>query len=153
MTITHRHGDIFTSEKPVIGHGVNMEGVMGFGIAKTVRQLFPSVDRDYRRAILAGDLKAGSVILSPALEQPGLRIANISSQIKRGRNAELSLLRSGLVELLGQLEKEGSFSLALPRIGAGIGGLDWDTEVLPLIEEMDKLYGGQFDIELWTFSG
>lgn len=152
MTIIHRSGDIFTSEMPVIGHGVNMKGQMGAGIAKTVRQKFPSVYQDYRSAIQYGTLTPGSVRLSPALEKPGLWIANISSQIRVGKDAQVPLLRAGLEELVEEMRHADLDGLALPRIGAGIGGLSWESEVLPLIEEIADRNRDFLTVEAWTFA-
>jgi len=28
----------------------------------------------------------------------------------------------------------------MPRIGCGLGGLDWDTEVGPIVEKINELY-------------
>jgi len=41
-------------------------------------------------------------------------------------------------------------TVALPRIGAGVGGLHWD-EVLHTIKEAAKLHPG-IDVEVWEFS-
>lgn len=154
MTIQHRTGDIFTAADylTIIGHGVNMKGIMGSGIARTVKDKYPSVFEDYKRAIRSGVLQPGSVRISPALEHPKLFIANISSQIEMGANADLHLLEAGLRRLLLTMELDyETHQVALPRIGAGIGGLDWDTQVLPLIERLDEEMGGRFQIELWTY--
>jgi hypothetical protein len=46
--IKHIKCDIFESGADVICHQVNCQGVMGSGIAKQIRERYPSVYEDYR---------------------------------------------------------------------------------------------------------
>lgn len=151
MAVVHKTGDIFESEADVIGHGVNLQGVMGAGIAKTVKELYPSVYEGYKRAVELGALGAGDTLILPTDDSGDLYIANIVSQVKTGANADLNLLESGLMETVDQMRFMGLFTLALPRIGAGIGGLDWD-DVLDVIESEAEV-NPDFTIEVWTYEG
>ena len=59
VPVVLKQGDIFTSTSQVIGHGVSTQGVMGSGIARTVRITYPSVFRAYREACEDGRLYGG----------------------------------------------------------------------------------------------
>lgn len=43
-------------------------------------------------------------------------------------------MRDGLEDLLHEIERLGLHSIAVPPLGCGNGGLDWDDEVRPLLE-------------------
>lgn len=47
MEIKYFNGDVFNSNAQLILHGVNCLGVMGSGIAKTVKERFPNVYEEY----------------------------------------------------------------------------------------------------------
>lgn len=152
MTVIDRTGDIFTTELPVIGHGVNTVGVMGAGIAKTVRTLYPSVYNRYRALCDAGNFPGGVCIVYGAEEWEGegqRYIANISSQITPGSNATLELLAPGLEMAMDRVSNAGLPGIALPRIGAGIGGLDWD-EARRVIEAEAERHP-ELTVEIWTY--
>lgn len=148
MTIIDRKGNIFDSEAEVIGHGVNTYGVMGAGIAKQIRERFPHVYAAYRRACDSGNFLPGMTL---PVEDPdtGVWIMNLASQERPGADARLEWLEESLTEALRQMPNVGLTSLALPQIGAGIGGLEWD-DVRSVITELSEEYP-EVTIELWEF--
>jgi O-acetyl-ADP-ribose deacetylase (regulator of RNase III) len=153
MTVVHREGNVFNSEMPAIGHGVNIEGVMGSGIAKTVRELYPSVYKKYRTACLTTDrLKGGGHLPLLALEHITSErwIMNIASQEKQGRNAQYPFMESALTKAFNWVSNMGLVGLALPKIGSDIGGLEWEN-VLTIIENQAKLHPDLI-VEAWTFN-
>lgn len=148
MPIIDRTGNIFTTDAEAIGHGVNTEGVMGAGIAFSVRVMFPEIYKSYRDLCKADKLQPGEVFT--AIDPRSRKyIVNLASQDKPGANARLEWVKSSLSTALNSLAIEGVRTLALPRIGAGIGGLNW-TEVRSAIEEIAEAYPS-IDIELWEF--
>lgn len=56
MGVTIMQGDIFTTQAQVIGHGVNTQGLMGNGVARTIRIMYPSVFKAYQQACDDGTL-------------------------------------------------------------------------------------------------
>lgn len=153
MSVVHFEGNIFDSEAPVIGHGVNTQGLMDSGIAAQVKESFPSVFEAYSQVCEFGGLVGGTALVLQASEEESdtpLWIANIASQVEPGENAELKLLEDGLYDTVEQMRDMGLFHLALPKIGAGIGGLDWDT-VLDAIESEAEV-NPDFTIEVWTYT-
>lgn len=133
-------GDLFTSKADAIGHGTNTEGLMGAGIAVVFKKRHPDMHDLYVDLCKNfGDLMGGKTYLYfDGIESDGY-IANIFSQIKRGADAKVSLLISGLQDAFIKLRYEVEIEfphLAIPLIGCDIGGLDWTTEVRPAIEEL-----------------
>ncbi len=148
MSLIYRTGDIFTTTLPAIGHGVNVRGLMGSGLAALVKKLAPSVEERYRTVCEAGELEPGAnlPLYSPELDR---WILNLASQVEPGADARLELLEEAVRRgLLWARERELS-GVALPRIGSGVGGLQWDD-----VHEVLKALAAEYSdlaIELWTF--
>ncbi len=146
-TLIHRTGNIFDTDAPAIGHGINMAGVMGAGIAAQFRDRFPEMYEAYRASCQAGELKPGSAY--PWQTEDGRVIYNITSQVHPGPNASYDNLIWGVVAAIQDAAFRGLTSIALPRIGSGIGGLD---ERLVEVILSDLATRSDVDIELWTYA-
>jgi len=58
--INYINGDLFSTKDKIILHGCNTLGKMGAGVALQMRQKYPKVYRDYKKA----KLKLGNVVWS-----------------------------------------------------------------------------------------
>lgn len=143
--IIHKTGDLFTSTAQALGHGVNTQGLMGSGIAPIFRSKFPDIFAPYAKACDDGFLNPGDMI--PVFSR-GRWIFNIASQKQPGPDARLEWLKAGVEASLAFAAEEGISSIALPRIGAGIGGLNWD-DVVDVITEAATAYEN-ITVELWS---
>ncbi|MDQ2740210.1 MAG: macro domain-containing protein [Actinomycetota bacterium] len=143
-----RTGDLLESGAPAIGHGCNCAGVMGAGIARVIRQEFPHGYLDYRRACASRKFSPGFAQICPAETPGGPLLVNLATQDRPGPNAKLDWVRHSARDAVQQLTALGVQTLALPRIGCGIGGLDFD-DVLTAIEAALNDYPS-FTIEVWT---
>lgn len=141
-------GDIFETTMPAIGHGVNTQSDMSGGIARAIKAMFPDVWLPYVQACQLGELVPGWFLPVEVRSEPSLLILNLASQEKPGADARLEWLEESMANAISYAELTGLEGFAVPRIGAGIGGLDWETEVKPLMEklaaETDVL------IEVWS---
>jgi len=139
-------GNLFTSDAPAIGHGVNVDGLMGAGIAVQFRTLFPEMYRQYAALCASGSLNPGEVFL---YHSPNFIVYNIASQDRPGKNARLEWLEDGLRASVAHAEGMGLDRIALPQIGCGIGGLDL-TDVRGLMQDVEM--GTSVQFELWTYA-
>jgi O-acetyl-ADP-ribose deacetylase (regulator of RNase III) len=148
--IIHQTGDIFTTRARAMGHGVNTEGVMGAGIAAQFRVRFPEMYRQYRVLCQNGDLNVGETFVFhiPGQDQ-GYFLYNIASQDLPGPHAKMEWLEDGVRAALIHAEKNSIYTIALPRIASGIGGLN-ESEVEEALSLLVKEY--PVDIELWTYA-
>lgn len=135
-------GNLFGSDATALGHGVNVDGLMGAGIAKQFAALFPTMHMNYRALCNAKLLMPGEVYVHTT---PNLTIYNIASQDRPGRNARLDWLAEGIDAALSDTSLLGHSALALPRIGCGIGGLSWD-DVEPLLAEIEARHSTELHI-------
>ncbi len=130
-------GSLFDATTDVIGQGCNMQGVMGAGIAKDFRELYPVMYQDYRAKCLAGEVELGGYDMYPVDDTPGW-VANLYTQRLPGADASLAAVAQSVTKLCLDLqEKTGMHSLGLPRIGCGIGGLQWE-DVQAVLQNIAK---------------
>ncbi len=130
--------DITTVESPgLIAHGVNCQNAMGSGVARALYTQWPKVKSEYhqRGSMILGDTQFVEV-------EPGLVVANCFTQEYYGRDGRYASLRA-VRESLEDAAKYALDELALnevhmPRIGCGLGGLDWDEEVEPMLIELEE---------------
>lgn len=121
-TVTERTGNLFDSTAQALAHGVNTHGVMGAGIAAAFRAAHPAMYEAYRVECRSGRLSAGGMF---AYHSDGRWIYNVASQDRPGAHARLDWVASGVTAALVHAHRRGVDTLALPRIGCGIGGLTW----------------------------
>jgi O-acetyl-ADP-ribose deacetylase (regulator of RNase III) len=146
MTVSEAVGDLFDPkgwtkvtvpcEHPVdaLGHGVNCLGKMGSGIAVKFREDYPHMYTLYKEMCDKGFLLPGMVMRYEAESGPWF-VYNIASQYRTGADAHLDMLETGLVYVRFHMKRCGLKHLALPRIGAGIGGLSY-PDVLATIRRV-----------------
>jgi O-acetyl-ADP-ribose deacetylase (regulator of RNase III) len=131
--LVSRTGDLFSSTCPALAHGVNTLGRMGAGIAVEFRRRWPAMYDAYVAECRSGRLRPGGIFVYQA---PDRLIVNMATQQRVGRgSARLEWVRSAARQV-ARLPLEG---LALPRIGAGLGGLAWDDVAAVLEAELASL--------------
>lgn len=145
MTISEKVGDIFTSEAPVLAHGCNLEGGEVGGIAKVVFDKFPAARDSYDAALERGS-RLGDVDFA-VVGDDGEIIANMFTQGLSGPHADIDAIASCLHLLHISLPYLGDRA-AIPRIGAGIGGLEWDDVYDVIVSEFEE--DENVEIEIWT---
>lgn len=130
--------DILTVEAGIICHQVNCQGVMGSGIAKSIRDKWPIVYESYLSWCKLGkpsDL-LGNLMIVPVAKD--LRIANIFGQYNYGRSSlqytDYFAVEKAFKELctwnLGKVNK-----VYIPfNMGCGLANGKWETYE-PIIEK------------------
>ena len=151
--ITEMTGNLFDSKAKIIGHGANACGVMGAGIAKTFRDKYPEMYKNYVELCMQHkpeDMVGRVYIWDKDFMQLKSEhvVANIFSQDQPGPNAKLEWLVDGLYRVFNYARYMGFDKIAIPQIGCGIGGLEWDTVKAELYHHFND---DEVDMELWTF--
>jgi len=144
-TLVHHTGDIFTTTSHGIGHGVNTQGVMGHGIAVQFRERFNEMYEAYRILCRQGKLSPGETFIWEIGK--GYFIYNIASQELTGANASYAWLEQGVKAALIHADNHGLTTIALPRIGSGVGGLN-EREVELLLSQTVAPF--KASLEIWT---
>ena len=107
---------------------------MGKGIALQFKQAFPENFRAYDRACEAGEVRPGRMFVFETHSMIGPKyIINFPTKRHWRGNSRIEDIEAGLEALIADGEAAGIQSIAVPPLGCGLGGLDWD-DVRPRIE-------------------
>lgn len=145
MTVSVIKGDLFDPghEFDAIGHGVNCRGVMGAGIAAVFKARYPEMYKRYVIMCRYGILRAGGAYVYEPDANP--IIFNLASQDEPGPDAREKWYAQSLVAALETPEVTQNwhpdYTVGLPLIGAGIGGLRRESSI-GVVEDVAVLYPG-----------
>ena len=137
-------GNIFNSDAHALVNPVNCTGTMGAGLAKQFRDHYPAMHAKYLTLCHARLLRPGQVQVYH--HSPTRAIVNLPTKDHWRNPSTLAYLRSGLTALNTALKEHHIRSVAVPALGAGLGGLKW-TDVLPMIK--DHLTGDNLTVEIY----
>lgn len=136
--IQYVHGNMFHNAHQVYTCTVNCVGVMGAGVAKEVANRYPEVVTPYQTLCRQKKITIGQHRLLPTLDDGGIHILMFATK-KHWRNpSQVEWIEEGLMALRSDLEtrqyRTVVTDLAMPPLGCGNGGLDFDADVRHLIE-------------------
>lgn len=133
--ITYTQGNLLDADVEALVNTVNTVGVMGKGIALMFKERFPSNMAAYARACKAGEVKTGRMFVTETDALMGPRwVVNFPTKQHWRARSQLAWIIDGLTDLRRFIEQHRVCSIAIPPLGAGNGGLDWE-EVKPHIEQ------------------
>lgn len=151
--ILKKQGNILGNTSGIIVHGCNAQGVMGSGLAKQIKEMYPAAYATYKQQELFSGLKLGSYTsVQPHIHQE-LFIVNMITQNRYGKDGKkyvsYDAIDEGFTKLFAALETKGMQNLTVrfPAIGAGLGGGNLDV-ILSIIQSCDPL--DKFEKELWV---
>lgn len=127
-------GNILKADAEAIVNTVNCVGVMGRGIALQFKKAFPANFRAYALACENGEVQPGRMFVfdTGAFTNPRYVINFPTKRHWKGKS-RIEDVESGLVALAKEVRERGIKSVAIPPLGSGLGGLNWD-DVRPRIE-------------------
>jgi O-acetyl-ADP-ribose deacetylase (regulator of RNase III) len=129
MPVEYVSGDLFTNRvgAQAFAHGCNCQGAMGAGIAVGFKQRYPAMYEEYRQRCKATPrtFNPGDVFLYKS-DSGKPWVFNLATQegYRRSR-ATYEAVERALQEMRVQADAAGVTSIAMPQIGAGLGGLAW----------------------------
>ncbi len=139
-------GNILESKANIIVQSVNHKKVMGSGLAKQIRQKYPSILDDY--ILMCEKYKFNEIAIDglvhwfPVESEYNYYIASVFGQENYGtdrRHTNYFSLMNGLNSVFIYAQNY-NLSVAIPYgIGCGLGGGDWSI-VLSLIKDAVKCY-------------
>jgi len=138
MKIEYVKGDLFTTNHKVIMHGCNDRGVMGSGVAKIIREKYPNAYKKYNRYCEAHGDVGGEVVFVKENEKV---IANAITQHGFGRDGHRYVNYEWIAQCIKKVDEmcefHGVSHVAMPAIGAGLGGGEWKV-ISQIIESESK---------------
>ena len=143
--VTLVYGNIFDSAMLTIVNPVNCVGVMGKGLALQYKLRYPEMFTDYRRKCAIGILRPGKPYLYRL--DNGASILNFPTKLHWRDHSRLIDIENGLDCLITNYRKWGITSIAVPPLGCGCGGLNWN-EVRKLMT--DRLNQLEIPVEIYS---
>ena len=133
--IDYRVGDILSENTEALVNTVNCVGVMGRGIALQFKKAFPDNYKAYARACKQDEVQPGRmhVFETGQLANPHYIINFPTKRHWRGKS-RIEDIEIGLEALVQEIRERNIRSVAIPPLGSGLGGLDWN-EVRPRIQK------------------
>jgi len=125
--IEYKKGDILEEDAEVLVNTVNCVGIMGRGIALQFKRAYPENFKKYAIACKKGEVKPGRmfVFATGRLINPRFIINFPTKRHWRGKS-RIEDIEEGLKALLQVIQEYNIRSIAIPPLGSGLGGLDWD---------------------------
>lgn len=148
MSVELADGDLFADTAECLVNAVNIVGVMGAGLAKKFAHRWPAMEASYKTACLTKVCRIGAVHMwkTPAGYGATTWIANLPTKAHWRDPSRYEYVEQGLADLAEKLRHYQVTSVAIPALGCGLGGLDFD-KVLPLIQE--RFHGSDIDVRVY----
>ncbi|MFD9792530.1 macro domain-containing protein [Streptomyces sp. NPDC059070] len=133
IPVTTCSGDLLAAEVTALVNPVNTVGVMGKGLALQFKNAYPAMFADYQRACRSGELVLGRMHVWDTGESERPRyVINFPTKGHWRARSRIEDIEAGLADLVATVQRLGIDSLAVPALGAGLGGMEW-SEVEPRI--------------------
>lgn len=132
--IEYKIGDLLESDAEALVNTVNTVGVMGKGIALQFKDAFRHNSKIYTDACKKNLLEPGKLlsVWDENLVFGKKLIINFPTKTHWRRPSEYEYIQKGLIALREEILNRHIKSIAIPPLGAGNGGLDWEI-VKPMI--------------------
>lgn len=119
-------GNLLEDDAHALVNTANTVGVMGKGIALQFKQRFPANFAAYAQACKLGQVQTGRMFITEPGELAGPRwVVNFPTKQHWRDPSRMEWVVDGLQDLRSFLVNNAVPSIALPALGAGLGGLPW----------------------------
>ena len=140
--ITYVVCDLFASPAQTLVNTVNTVGVMGKGIAKDFKAIYPEMFAKYQVLCERGQFNIGQ--LWPYRTSNKL-VLNFPTKKHWRSPSRPEYIEAGLSTFAEKYHLYGVTSISFPLLGCGNGELDWESQVRPLMER----YLGKLPIDVY----
>jgi O-acetyl-ADP-ribose deacetylase (regulator of RNase III) len=146
--IEYRAGDILKADVEALVNTVNCVGIMGRGIALQFKNAFPENFTAYAAACRRDEVQPGRMFVfeTGTFTNPKYIVNFPTKRHWRGKS-RLEDIESGLTALAREIRTRHIRSIAVPPLGAGLGGLDWPD----VRERIETALRGFNDVEVVVF--
>ena len=126
--VRYTQGNLLDAPAEALVNTVNEVGVMGKGVALMFREAFPESAKAYQAAAKVGDIRVGRVFVTECNTLIGPKwIVHFPTKKHWRHPSKLDWIRAGLRDLVRVIHEREIRSVALPPLGCGNGGLDWEV--------------------------
>jgi O-acetyl-ADP-ribose deacetylase (regulator of RNase III) len=122
-------GDIFDDEgvpaPRAYAFGAETSGAMDRGVAIAFGKRWPALAAAFAARCAGGKMQLGDVFAWRGEDDKGAVVVYALGIQRAGAKPKVSTLERALRAMLARAPEDGVSRIALPRVGAGKGGLDW----------------------------
>lgn len=129
--ITYVDFSLFDSPCKVLVNTVNTVGVMGKGIAKEFKDIYPEMFDEYQSLCERGLIDIGDLWIYTTDHK---RVLNFPTKKHWRSPSKPEYLEAGLQKFARIYQEARIASVSFPMLGCGNGELDWESQVKPLME-------------------
>jgi len=138
--ISYRTGNIILDDSEAIVNTVNCVGVMGKGLALQFKKAFSGNFKKYKSACDRKEVKIGEMFITEQGDMFNRKfIINFPTKDHWKGKSKYEYIESGLDDLAIKIQEYGIKSIAIPPLGAGLGGLDWETVKSMIIDKLGSI--------------
>ena len=149
MITYHPNENIFDSKAQALVNPVNCVGVAGKGLALEFKKRFPENHAIYENTCRVGCMQPGIVVPFFTSEKGDSRyIFNFPTKQHWRDQSHIEWIHAGLDSLVMQTLYRNLYSLAVPRLGCGLGGLQW-LDVHAAMREHFAAFSNDICIEIY----
>jgi len=134
-------GNLLESSAEALVNTVNLQGVMGKGIALQFKKAFPYNYKEYKKACVESNIGIGKLhyTIDETLHGGKKVIFNFPTKTSWRKPSEYAYIEKGLQDLVRLIEELKIESIAIPPLGSGNGGLKWSNVLSLLYKYLDPL--------------
>lgn len=139
--IEYIKGNIFDSDAEALVNTVNTVGVMGKGIALRFKNEFPENFKAYKDAVKNNEVETGKMFVSRDRSFNGEEkiIINFPTKKDWRKPSQYSYIEQGLNDLIQKIKEYNIKSIAIPPLGSGNGGLEWELVKKIIHDKLDNI--------------
>jgi O-acetyl-ADP-ribose deacetylase (regulator of RNase III) len=146
--IHYTTGDILQDDAEAVVNTVNCVGVMGRGIALQFKNQYPENFKAYTTACKDDLVQPGRMFIHETGEFTGPKfIINFPTKRHWRGKSRLEDIDSGLTVLAEEIVRLKIRSIAIPPLGSGLGGLDWQE----VKQRIEKTFEGLNEIDVHIY--
>ena len=143
MPVAWMHADMLEYPMQTITNTVNCVGAMGKGLALQFKRKFPMYNDDYILKCRDNKVKVGKPYLFKdsylRVNPPYPNILSFPTKYHWKDPSKLSWIEDGLDHLTDNYKEWGITSLSIPKLGCGLGGLEWYIVKKIMFEKLDPM--------------
>jgi O-acetyl-ADP-ribose deacetylase (regulator of RNase III) len=146
--IQYVSGNLLEADVEALINTVNCVGVMGKGIALQFKQAFPANFEDYAKACRSKTVQTGKIHIFATGNMVNPRfIINFPTKKHWREASRIEYIEQGLLDLKQVIAANGIRSIAVPPLGCGNGGLEWQV----VKAKIEQALGDMAGVDVWVY--
>lgn len=138
--ISFKTGNILKDESEAIVNTVNCVGVMGKGLALQFKKAYPKNFEIYKKACNKGLVTTGKMFITKHENIINSQwVINFPTKQHWKGKSKIEYINQGLEDLVLQSQKRNIKSIAIPPLGSGLGGLEWEVVKQKIIDNFYEI--------------